>query len=68
MSPRPKAPVEATRGLDVDIEPDHFSPSEHTFSKGTLTGLQVCRGLVSHLVRGKVIERSNAFDPAFAGY
>lgn len=40
-----------TRGLDVDIEPDHFSPPEHCiFKSHSITGLQRPE---SHLVRRK---------------
>jgi hypothetical protein len=45
---------------------DHFSPSENTFSKGTPSRIAGLQRPESHLVRGKAIECSNAFDPAFA--
>jgi hypothetical protein len=65
-APRPSAPFKALEGLDVDIEArSFFAIREYIFKKHSsrIAGLQRPE---SHLVRGKAIECSNAFDPAFA--
>ena len=61
----PKAPLEATRGLDVDIEPDHFSPPEQYIFKrhsNRITGLQRAGESLGSRKRDSSV--SNAFDPA----
>ena len=61
-----KCAFQALEGLDVDIEArSFFAIREYIFKRhpSRIAGLQRPE---SHLVRGKAIECSNAFDPAFA--